>query len=165
MAGDQPDMLSVGMQLSVLCSEDAPGIVEGDIERETAGTLFGRHLIDGQLRACAVWPKGAVDPDYHAPVVSDVPALVLSGAIDPVTPPSWGEAVVRHLSRGRHMVAAATGHGVAGTPCGAGIIAEFIDRADAAGLDASCLERPARPPFFLTPAGPVTAPARAAASR
>src|SRR5258708_22653911 len=34
--------MSVGMQFSVLCSEDAPRIGPGDIQRETAGALPGR---------------------------------------------------------------------------------------------------------------------------
>ena len=32
---------------------------------------------------------------YYAPVTSPVPALVLSGELDPVTPPTWGLEVVQ----------------------------------------------------------------------
>ena len=53
----------------------------------------------GQARACEFWPKGTVDPSYYAPVRSDVPALVLSGDLDPVTPPTWGQAVTKHLTQ------------------------------------------------------------------
>jgi pimeloyl-ACP methyl ester carboxylesterase len=165
VAGDASEQMSIGMQLSVLCSEDAPFITRADVARETAGSVFGVHLAESQLRACEAWPRGAVDPGFHAPVVSGVPALVLSGAIDPITPPSWGDQVVRHLARGRHLVAPATGHGVAGSGCGARLIADFIERADPEDLDTGCLETATRPPFFLTPAGPASAPARAGAAR
>jgi pimeloyl-ACP methyl ester carboxylesterase len=154
LAGDQSENLSVGMQLSVLCSEDAGRIDPDDVTHATSSTLFGRHLIAGQMAACGVWPKGELPANYAEPVVSDVPALILSGDLDPVTPPSWGEAVTSHLRNGRHFVASGTGHGVVTTPCGARVIADFFEHGTADGLDTRCLTEPARPPFFLTPSGP-----------
>jgi pimeloyl-ACP methyl ester carboxylesterase len=146
--------MSLGMQLSVLCSEDGPRYTPADIEREAAGTLFGTRLLTGQVAACRFWPKGNVDPAYYAPVMSDVPALVLSGELDPVTPPVWGAAVARHLKNGRHVVMPATGHGTAATACGNRIVSDFIDSANAATLDTACVRTVRRPGFFLTPAGP-----------
>jgi pimeloyl-ACP methyl ester carboxylesterase len=154
VAGDTSENMSVGMQLSVLCSEDAPRISLEEVARETTGRTFGRWLVADQLNACGAWPRAAVDPSYYDPVTSDVPALVLSGDVDPVTPPSWGEAVARHLPRSRHLVAPATGHGVAATGCGARLIADFLEAGSADGLDAGCLSMLRRPPFFLTPSGP-----------
>jgi hypothetical protein len=101
-----------------------------------------------------MWPRGTVDASYYEPVVSDVPALVLSGDLDPVTPPDWGEAVVKYLENGRHVTMPGTGHGVLGTPCGMRLIREFLDGASAADLDVSCVDAVKRPPFFVTPAGP-----------
>jgi pimeloyl-ACP methyl ester carboxylesterase len=49
-AGESEDSISVGMQLSVLCSEDAPRLTEEDVTRESMGTVFGLHLMRGQLR-------------------------------------------------------------------------------------------------------------------
>ena len=88
--------MSIGMQLSVLCSEDASRVAEADVARETAGSVFGANLLRGQRKACEFWPKGDVPPDFYEPVASNVPALILSGDIDPVTPPSWGEAVAKY---------------------------------------------------------------------
>jgi len=153
-ADDQSENMSVGMQLSVLCSEDATGIAPGDVAQATTATVFGRHLVAGQLSACSVWPRGDMAAGYANPVESDVPALVLSGDLDPVTPPAWGEAVTRHLRRGRHFVARGTGHGVAMTACGARVVADFLERGEVDGVDARCLGDPTRPPFFLTPSGP-----------
>ena len=105
-----------------------------------------------------MWPKGTVDPAYYEPVVSDVPVLVLSGDVDPVTPPAWGEAVVKHFKNGRHIASPATGHGVIGTPCGADLVQSFIDLGTAEALDVTCVNAVRRPPFFVTPAGPDPAP-------
>jgi len=158
------DSMSLGMQLSVVCSEDSPRYTPEDITRAAAGTLFGTRLLTGQVAACRFWPKGAVDPGYYAPVTSTVPALVLSGEIDPVTPPSWGLEVVKHLRNGRHVVMPGTGHGVAATACGNRIVTDFIDSADAQAVDTQCVRGVERPGFFLTPAGPEPAPLALAAT-
>jgi pimeloyl-ACP methyl ester carboxylesterase len=158
------DGMSLGMQLSVLCSEDSPRYTLDDLTREAAGTIFGTRLLTGQVAACQFWPKGAVDPGYYAPVVSDVPSLVLSGDLDPVTPPTWGISVVQHLRNGRHVVMPGTGHGVAATACGNRMVTDFIDGADAQTLDTACVRSVQRPGFFLTPAGPEPAPLRMAAA-
>lgn len=156
--------MSLGMQLSVVCSEDAPRVTTASYQREGEGTVFGGYLLSSQLEACAIWPRGTIDPSYYEPVVSDVPSLVLSGDLDPVTPPGWGESVARHLTRARHITMPATGHGVIGTPCGAKLVKEFIEEGSADDLDTSCVETVKRPPFFLTPAGPDPAPRSAGAA-
>jgi len=46
------DAMSLGMQLSVLCSEDSPRYTPADIQREASGTLFGTRLLSGQVKAC-----------------------------------------------------------------------------------------------------------------
>ena len=154
MADDSSDNMSVGMQLSVLCSEDAPLVTRADLAREHEGNVFGDRLFGDQVTACEFWPKGAIDASYYKPVSSDVPTLVLSGELDPITPPVWGNEVLAHLSKARHFTATATGHGVIGTPCGVRLIQDFLDKGSAETLDAACLKKVKQPAFFLTPAGP-----------
>jgi pimeloyl-ACP methyl ester carboxylesterase len=162
MANDgASENLSAGMQLSVICAEDAPRISAADMDRASAGSVFARHLLSARMKACEFWPKGTVPAGYYEPVQSQVPALVLSGDLDPVTPPSWGEAVTAHLPNARHFTAPATGHGVIATGCGQRLVTAFIERGSAEGLDTSCLASMRRPPFFLGPAGPDPASGRA----
>jgi pimeloyl-ACP methyl ester carboxylesterase len=151
-AGDEN--MSLGMQLSVICSEDAARVTAEDLAREGASTIFGGYLLRGQVLACEMWPRGRVDASYYEPVSSDVPTLILSGDVDPVTPPGWGDAVAGHLKNARHIVVPATGHGVVATACGQRLVQQFIERADASDLDTACVKQARRPPFFLTPAGP-----------
>jgi pimeloyl-ACP methyl ester carboxylesterase len=151
---DAGENMSLGMQLSVLCSEDTSRVSADELARETSQSVFGSHLIGSQLEACAMWPKGKVKADYYQPVVSDVPVLVLSGEVDPVTPPGWGASVVKHLSHGTHIVVPSTGHGVVSTPCGNHLANDFIEHGSAEGLDTECVPSVRRPPFFVTPAGP-----------
>jgi pimeloyl-ACP methyl ester carboxylesterase len=155
MMGENPSTsVSVGMQLSVICAEDIPRIGPGDMERAAEGSLFGSDRLMAHFRACEFWPRGELPASYYEPVVSDVPALVLSGEVDPITPPSWGELVSGKLSRARNLTAPNTGHGVLTTGCGQRLIRRFVEQGTADGLDTSCLANIARPPFFLSPAGP-----------
>lgn len=146
--------MSSGMQLSVVCAEDYPRITPDDPVRHSEGSVFAGHLMRSQLRACEFWPKGAVPASYYEPITSAVPVLVLSGDLDPVTPPSWGDAVAGHLQNARHVIVPGTGHGTVATGCGARLVHDFVERGTTSGLDTSCLEGLRRPPFFLTPAGP-----------
>ena len=152
-SGGRPNM-SVGMQLSVICAEDAPRITPADVARESAGSVFGPYVMRLQQDACAFWPRGEVAASFYEPVASAVPTLVMSGEIDPVTPPVWGAETARHLSASKHIVMPGTGHTAGGTGCGLRIIRAFLDKGDTAGLDTSCMANVKRPPFFVTPAGP-----------
>jgi pimeloyl-ACP methyl ester carboxylesterase len=147
------DNMAIGMQLSVICSEDYPRITAADWARESEGTVFGEDLLTARMKACEFWPKGAVAPDYYDPVRSNVPVLLLSGDLDPVTPPAWAEQVKAYLPNSRHYIVPATGNGVLMTGCGTRLVRAFVERPDQ-GLDDSCVRTMTRPPFFLSPAGP-----------
>lgn len=146
--------MSIGMQLSVICAEDAPRNTPEDLKREADSTLFGKYVMQIQSEACAFWPRGIVDASFYEPVKSPVTTLVMSGEIDPVTPPMWGQRVADALPRSKHIVIPGTGHTPGGTGCGQRIIKSFIDKGSFDGLDTACVANVKRPPFFLTPAGP-----------
>jgi pimeloyl-ACP methyl ester carboxylesterase len=149
------DQLSSGMQNTVICSEDAPffNASAGDRAR-LLRTYQGTDQLDALGEICAMWPKGPVDPDLHAPLSSEIPVLLLSGEADPVTPPANAERARRGLKNSRHLVLAGEGHGQLATGCVPRLIAEFLDRADPKGLDAECLTHHRPAPFFVSAAGP-----------
>ena len=151
--GDEPNM-SVGMQLSVICAEDAPRNTADELKAQADSTMFGKYVMTIQEQACKFWPRGAVDAAFYEALKSDIPTLVLSGEIDPVTPPTWGEQVASTLSRSRHIVMPGTGHTAGGTGCGQRIMREFVEEGSVADLDTSCVSKVKRPAFFLSPAGP-----------
>ena len=147
-ADDVSENLSLGMHLSVICSEDIPRITPADLARARR-SFFGTALVDDFIRACKAWPRGTVPADYYTPVTSDVPALVLSGGIDPATPPRHAERVVATLAHARHFIAPNLGHGVSLHGCAPRLIEEFIRKGTARGLDGTCLERIPRPLYVL----------------
>jgi pimeloyl-ACP methyl ester carboxylesterase len=80
---------------------------------------------------CPVWRVPVAPPSERQPVQSAIPALLLSGTYDWLTPPAWGRAAARHLSLSRHVIFRAQGHGVsAQDPCAARLRDEFIDAPD-----------------------------------
>ena len=147
------DNMAIGMQLSVICAEDYPRITPADQARASEGTVFGAELLTARMKACEFWPKGTVAPAYYEPIRSEVPVLLLSGDLDPVTPPTWAEKVRPHLPNSRHYIVPGTGHGVLTTGCGTRLVRDFIER-PLDGLDDACVGTMTRPPFFMSPAGP-----------
>lgn len=139
--------MAIGMQLSVICAEDAAGLKP---DPAAEGTLLGNLLTDTLARQCELWPKGAMPDDFHQPLSTDVPALVLEGELDPVTPPRYGEQVVANLPNGRLLVLRGQGHNVFGAGCMPKLMGEFIATADAKSLDAECLDELSYTPPFTT---------------
>jgi len=145
-----PDFVADGMYLSVTCAEDVPFIDQDEATKLTAGNPFGNYRVFQQTRACGMWPRGEIPADFLESVHSDVPVLIFSGNMDPVTPPKYGEQIARHLPNSRHLVIPEAGHGVDGLTdpdCFDRIAIEFLDKGDAKNLDVSCVERMAPPPF------------------
>jgi pimeloyl-ACP methyl ester carboxylesterase len=83
-----------------------------------------------------------------------VPALILSGGNDPVTPQQYGERVKQGFTNGTHLVLAGQGHGQLATGCMPRIVAQFIRSAAMADLDTKCLENVSPTPFMLSRTAP-----------
>ncbi|CAG0972168.1 Carboxylesterase A [Burkholderiales bacterium] len=145
--------IALGMYLSVVCAEDLPRITPEELAAQARYRLLGQAIHDTIAKACAVWPRGEVPAEYFQPVQSELPALLLSGRYDPVTPPQWGEEVAARFPRSRHLIAK-VGHNVSFSGCVPELITRFVREADASKLDASCVEKVQRPHFFLDFAGP-----------
>ena len=136
--------LALGQLLCVTCAEDVSRITEEEIVRIAGGTTAGDGRVRNQKRMCAFWPKSEIASGYGDPVGADVPTLLLSGTLDPVTPPRWGEEAASHLPRSLHLVVPGA-HGVGG-PCVLDIQRRFLAAGSVDGLDVSCAKdlKPAR---------------------
>src|SRR3546814_10133931 len=114
------------------------------------GSLLGNSLVSGLVAQCDAWPKGMRPADFHQPLASDWPALLLSVELDPVTPPAYAERVVKTLPNGRSLVLRGQGHNVIGAGCMPKLFAQFLKTADAKGLDVECLDKLAYTPPFMS---------------
>jgi pimeloyl-ACP methyl ester carboxylesterase len=155
MARQIRDQLASGMQNSVVCSEDVPYFhVSGAERQRIEQTYQGADQLDALVEICKLWPKGPVDADFHEPLHSAVPTLLLSGEADPVTPPADAERVARGLTHARDLIIPGEGHGQVVTGCVPKLMADFLDTAEPQTLDVSCLERHHPAPFFVGLTGP-----------
>jgi pimeloyl-ACP methyl ester carboxylesterase len=137
--------LARGMHLSVVCAEDTPFINESQIESMMGGTFYGGYRAHAYLKACEQWPRGAMPAKFREPIKSDVPVLMLSGELDPVTPPELATPLLRWLPNGRQIIMHNVTHDT--YECQENLAREFIESGNAKSLDARCVEEIKRLPF------------------
>jgi pimeloyl-ACP methyl ester carboxylesterase len=139
--------MSRPLQLSVLCTEDVP--LYADPPPGAPPTFLGNAARDAFRSLCSEWPRGTLDPSFHAAPRLEVPALLLSGELDPVTPPRHADLAATALPASRRIVAPGQAHGIFWRGCVPRIAAEFVKRGSADALDVSCVERLRPSPIFL----------------
>lgn len=121
--------LAHGLHLSVLCGEDVPFISAAD-RRAAESSVGGTYILDEYSAACRIWNVPAVV--RPAPQPRPMPALLLSGAFDPVTPSSMAERTAAWLPAAKLFTAPRAGHGIS-----FGCAAAAVDAALADGNGAS----------------------------
>ena len=138
----ETDAIRWGMNYAVTCYEEAPfsppDQVRADQRRHPglapwfeAGDL-ARHAV------CDVLHEARADSTEFYPVRSDVPALVIGGEFDPITPPDYGRRVAQTLSNATFVEVTGLGHGTAPfTDCTRDLIDDFLDDPERS-LDISC---------------------------
>jgi pimeloyl-ACP methyl ester carboxylesterase len=146
---DQPTDLSEGQHFAVICSEDYPRLPAATGAASDQGA-------QGLYRAvCAHWPRGAVPAAFYTISASPVPVLLMSGGLDPVTPPRHAERVARALGpKARSVVVANNGHNVMAIACMRDAVFRFISaatEAEALAVDLGCAAKVPRPPAFVPP--------------
>lgn len=142
---DISEQIMHGMQLSVMCSEDVPDLFIDPLDKDK---LLGTDLVEFLKAQCAVWPHKAAPTDFHAPLKGKVATLLLSGEFDPVTPPRYGDMVLKHLTNAKHIVAKGQGHNVLPIGCIPKLYAKFLESADPKTLDDSCVGTLTYAPIF-----------------
>ncbi|MEJ5200805.1 MAG: alpha/beta hydrolase [Anaerolineales bacterium] len=144
--------MSYGMYYSVLCAEDA------DFDPKQVRLEGVRPAIakDEEISAasfisiCKSWDIKELGKLVDEPVLSDVPTLILSGAIDPITPPDFGAIAAATLPQSYTFTFPNTGHGAAlSGECPDKIILEFLENPQQPPI-ASCFAE-LQPPEFFTP--------------
>ncbi|MFC3146526.1 alpha/beta hydrolase [Piscinibacterium candidicorallinum] len=153
LAGGMEDEMSMGMHLAVVCAEDLPQLNDANIA-QAAKTRFGTAFVEQYRGMCKGFPQPQIPAAYYAPVKHDRPTLVLSGGLDPVTPPAEGNKVTGWFSDAQHLVAPNIGHIVSGQPCASKLIETFVKTEGKEKLDGTCLAKLPRPTFYEPPQRP-----------
>lgn len=108
---------ALGMQMSVQCAEEIPLNAAEEAFTVAQGiappiAAFYPVSVQPLFAVCREWTGVAPDPRENLPVSSDVPALILAGEHDPITPPEWGRLAAQSLSRAYFREFAGHGHWV-----------------------------------------------------
>ncbi|MEW6272788.1 MAG: alpha/beta fold hydrolase [Thermodesulfobacteriota bacterium] len=153
-----PALYSPGVQNAVLCNEETLLVDPAQLERERAlvdpAIAHAFAVPDAHMRACPRFGLPAPDPIEGEPVRSDVPALILAGEYDPITPPAFGRLAAEGLANGFYFELRGFGHVVlfqqaapTGPPaCAMQLMAAFLDDPSRAP-DGSCVEAIPPPRF------------------
>lgn len=149
LAGALSATLHLGAYLSVVCSEDIPHLDTEDSESRAARTVHGPGLLRNHVRACEGWQASPAPPSLFDSFQTGTPTLLLSGELDPVTPPFWADQLASTLPESMHVVVPYAGHADAIGPCEDGLIAQFVTSGTLEALDAGCSSR--RPPLRFVP--------------
>ncbi len=135
------DSLSDPVASSVECHDTGP------VDWDSAQQQLQRYprvaeikRLDWSYHVCRYWQSGAAPAEFRAPVRSAVPALLLAGEFDPVTPPEWAEQAARQLTRGDLFVFPGVGHGVLDShSCAADLVRTFLAQ-PTGGSAPNCLQ-------------------------
>lgn len=144
--------MQYGMMLSVLCAEDMSQVDEVQVSQFT-NNFLGRAALDSMRKACEIWPHASLPAEYFGPMKSSAPTLILSGELDPVTPPRWGELVAGPLAQAKHVVVSGLAHGVSSVSCMPHAISEFLSSEAPLEVPVVCAKKLKPPPFFVNSMG------------
>jgi pimeloyl-ACP methyl ester carboxylesterase len=145
--GGLPTDLSEGQHFSVICAEDVPRMAPASGPASDQGA-------QGLYRAvCAHWPRGDVPAAFYTIPKSDSAVLLLSGGLDPVTPPRHAERVAKALGpKARSVIVPNNGHNVTAIACMRDAVFHFVDAAtdaQALAVDMACAAKVPRPLAFV----------------
>ena len=133
-------LVYTGLLFNIVCNEDMPRLSVADKAADANNNFDGK---DSQLAwdmVCPFFPKYRPSEGFYQSVTADIPTLILSGNLDPVTPPSNGEYSAKTLPNSHHIIVENASHTVAMSTCASDIIQEFLTSKTPKKLDESCLK-------------------------
>jgi len=140
-----PTYNAVGVLFSTLCGEEAPFITPAVLDAATAGVReeIKRALLMGETRfyldVCTFWGSPEPSASENQPVASDIPALVLAGEYDPITPPAYDRLAAETLSPSYVFDLRAYAHNSLGAGCPDDLRTAFLN-APTSRPEVSCVD-------------------------
>jgi pimeloyl-ACP methyl ester carboxylesterase len=123
--------MALVMHVAVRCREDVPAynaaIMAAAATQDPA--LYVEDTTASSYGAtCEATDVSPVDASFFEPVTSDIPALILTGDMDPLTPTSWAQKASETLANGQLVSFRGMAHDIFGTSiCAQAITANFLD--------------------------------------
>jgi pimeloyl-ACP methyl ester carboxylesterase len=149
LSAEQANNMNIAeaMRYSVVCNEDWQLISAADVAQSEA--FLGMNFVQDMAAVCEFWPKASLPSDYWKPITSNVPALLLSGNHDPVTPIVWAKNLAEHFPNATLLEAPGGNHSISMEGCVPQIIAQFIERASMDNIQTECVAQIKPLPLLL----------------
>lgn len=139
------------MWMSYVCAEDIAYIDEARELELSRDTLLGNYRVEQQKAACALWPAAHLPVGWDKPQMSDVPVLLMVGALDIITSPARAREIAKPLRNSVVVEVPHGGHLLIGQPgedeCVLRIEGDFLEKGSAEGLDTACAAALPRGPW------------------
>jgi pimeloyl-ACP methyl ester carboxylesterase len=139
----------LGLAMTVFCAENANRTTEAAALARAKAALpgFPERVLrvqpkQGRLFAqCPIWNVPAAARSVSAPVVSQLPVLILKGLFDAATAPEWVDLITADLPHAQVVAFPFTGHAVLGkSACAPAIMTAFLDH-PTRPVDPACAAR------------------------
>ncbi len=148
--------LSEGVYYSIQCAEEISPLSSaprGNTGMHLSPRLPGVLDVTRMVQDCASWEGNQPSSASREAVTSRIPALILTGELDPITPPAWGRLAAQTLSHSQYLEFPGFGHGILGGGPDSGrctfqIVTDFLSHPDAK-VDSGCIQ--SLDMGFLTP--------------
>jgi pimeloyl-ACP methyl ester carboxylesterase len=147
-ARDADSDLSLGLFLSITCSDDVPFVRSEEVAAATRNTFLGDWRLRQQQAACKAWPHSVAPASYREPIHTQVPTMFVSGNSDGGTPLWFTEHAVPGFQNRVEVVMSNRGH-TEWEPCIEMLYQHFLNQGSVQGLDASACSHLSRPPFKI----------------
>jgi len=137
---EDEQLVYTGLLFNIVCNEDIPRLSAQDKAVDANNNFDGTDSHLAWDMVCPFFPEYRPSEDFYQSVTADIPTLILSGNLDPVTPPSNGEYSAKSLPNSHHIVVENASHTVAMSTCASDIVNEFLTSKTPKKLDESCLD-------------------------
>lgn len=147
--------ISQGMYNAILCLDgySEAQIDAGIADREAlpilANAIGSREFDEKTAQNCRDAGMAPRDSSQYEAVSTDLPALIVAGDMDPVTPPPLAKAILPGFSNATYVEFPFTGHGpLRSVECGGDLLNLFFDD-PMAEPDLSCVDEMEAPEFYV----------------
>jgi pimeloyl-ACP methyl ester carboxylesterase len=148
---DQKDAdtdLSLGLLLSITCSDDLPFIRPEEVAPASQNTFLGDWRLRQQQAACKLWPHSAAPASSREPIHTQVPTMFVSGDSDGGTPIWFTQHAAPGFQNRVEVIMSNRGH-TEWAPCIETLYQRFLKQGSVQGLDVSACSHLSRPPFKI----------------
>jgi pimeloyl-ACP methyl ester carboxylesterase len=143
---DADTNLSLGLLLSITCSDDVPFVRQEEVVAATRNTFLGDWRLRQQEAACKLWPHSIAPASDREPIHTKIPTIFVSGDSDGGTPLWFTQHAAPGFQNRVEVIMSHRGH-TEWAPCLETLYQRFLDQDSVHGLDASACSHLSRPPF------------------